>query len=179
MNHETWKPVVGEPYCEVSSHGRVRYQERTITYKDGRSYVKQGAVLRCSVKQGYPAVELKVRGRTCVHTLVAESFIGKRPANARTVNHLDGNKSNNNYKNLEWASYAENNRHARLTRLNRAHGERCGLTKFSDDIVDAIRLLWPTKRFTQKELANLFNMSEGHVYEIVSGKSRSRPTDNT
>jgi hypothetical protein len=127
-------------------------------------------------KQGYPSVNLTLRGRICVHTLVAEAFIGPRPHNARTVNHKDGDKHNNAAENLEWASYAENNRHARLTKLNRQHGENCNLSEFGDDTVDAIRLLWPTSRFTQKELGVLFGMSEGHVYEIVSGKSRRQPT---
>lgn len=147
-----------------------------ITYKDGRTFTRDERTLVTKPKLGYPSVNLTLRGRVCVHTLVAEAFIGPKPSGARTVNHKDGNKHNNAAANLEWASYAENNRHARLTKLNRQHGENCNLSAFSDDAVDAIRLLWPTRRFTQKELGALFNMSENHVYEIVSGKSRRQPT---
>jgi hypothetical protein len=176
MKHEVWKAVVGEPNCEVSSFGRVRYQARVIRYKDGRSYEKAASLLSSKSKQGYPAVSLTLRRYVCVHTLVAEAFLGKKPAWARTVNHLDGDKTNNRSENLEWASYADNNRHARRTQLNRQRGENCNLTSFSDDVVDAIRILWPVGRFTQKELGVLFGMSENHVHEIVANKSRRLPT---
>ncbi|WEL99704.1 MULTISPECIES: HNH endonuclease signature motif containing protein [Delftia] len=176
MNNEVWSLVSGEPTFEVSSLGRVKKLTHRITYKDGRTFIRNERVLNPKPKQGYPAVYLTTRGQVCIHTLVAEAFLGPRPEGARTVNHKDGDKCNNRADNLEWASYAENNRHARLFKLNRQHGERCNLTAFGDDKVDAIRLLWPTRRFTQKELGDLFGMSEGHVYEIVSGKSRRQPT---
>lgn len=180
MSHEAkseyWRLVIGDPLYQVSTHGRVKKIAHTVRYKDGRSYEAAERILDPKPKQGYPAVDLHTRGKTCVHTLVAEAFLGRKPKDARTVNHKDGDKTNNRPENLEWASYAENNRHARLTKLNRQHGERCNLTAFGDDKVDAIRLLWPSQRFTQKELGALFGMSENHVYEIVNGLSRKQPT---
>lgn len=176
MSEEIWKPVVGYGgNYEVSSHGRVKAKARTVRYKDGRSFEKKEHVFAPKPKQGYPSIDLP-GGKVCIHTLVATAFIGRKPDEARTVNHKDGDKTNNHCDNLEWASYAANNRHARLTKLNRQHGEKCNLTEFGDDVVDAIRLIWPTRRFTQAEIARLFCMSVGHVHEIVNGKSRIRPT---
>lgn len=176
MSNEVWLLVAGDPTFEISSLGRVRKLRHRVTYKDGRSFVREEHLLQPKPKQGYPAVNLTVRGRICIHTLVAEAFLGPRPETAHTVNHKDGDKNNNRVENLEWASYGENNRHARLQKLNKQHGENCNLTSFGDDKVDAVRLLWPSRRFTQKELGALFGMSEGHVYEILSGKSRRQPT---
>lgn len=176
MNTEEWRIVIGDNSYLVSSHGRVKRLRHRITYKDGRTFIREERILKSTPKQGYPSVGIKSRGPVCIHTLVAEAFLGPKPKDARTVNHKDGNKSNNNADNLEWASYSENNRHARLTKLNRQHGENCNLTYFGDDVIDAIRILWPTNRFTYKELGALFNMSQIHVYEIVSMKSRTRPT---
>ena len=48
-----------------------------------------------------------------VHRLVAEAFCeNDDPVNKITINHKDGNPSNNSAANLEWASYGENLFHA-------------------------------------------------------------------
>lgn len=44
------------------------------------------------------------------HRLVAEHFIDN-PNDLPVVNHIDGNKLNNNVNNLEWLSYSDNSKH--------------------------------------------------------------------
>jgi len=53
------------------------------------------------------------------HRMVAETYIPNNDPNKNCVNHIDGNKLNNNVNNLEWVTRAENNRHAVYTDLNK------------------------------------------------------------
>lgn len=67
-----------------------------------------------NVGRGYLTVNLCKNGevtRFYIHQLVAQYFL-ENFNNLPTVNHKDGNKHNNYYKNLEWATYSENNQHA-------------------------------------------------------------------
>lgn len=64
--------------------------------------------------KGYLVLKLHKEHRSyCkkVHRLVAEAFI-PNPKNKPQVNHIDGDKTNNYVKNLEWNTNAENNLHA-------------------------------------------------------------------
>jgi hypothetical protein len=54
-----------------------------------------------------------------VHRLVAVAFVPHKNVNDNIVNHIDGNKLNNNSINLEWTTIAVNNKHAYDIGLNK------------------------------------------------------------
>ena len=58
------------------------------------------------------------------HRLVAEYFIDN-PNDYPIVNHIDGNKANNNIENLEWCTYSQNNIHAYKNGLNTSKKKQC------------------------------------------------------
>lgn len=63
---------------------------------------------------GYERVQLMINGKQkkfFVHRLVAEYFVDGM-ADGLVVNHIDGNKLNNNASNLEWCTRSENDLHA-------------------------------------------------------------------
>jgi hypothetical protein len=47
-----------------------------------------------------------------VHRIVAKAWIGLPTADAKEINHIDGDKLNNHVDNLEWCSHSENMAHA-------------------------------------------------------------------
>ena len=104
MTKEIWKPCVGfEGLYEVSNLGNVR----SLNYRNRIGFVHN--LFLSASKQGYLTVHFKNREYK-VHRLVATAFI-PNPENKRCVNHLDGNKQNNNVTNLEWCTHSENTRH--------------------------------------------------------------------
>jgi len=63
---------------------------------------------------GYILVNLRKENiwyKRKVHRLLALSYL-PNPENKCDVNHIDGNKSNNDLSNLEWATRSENMKHA-------------------------------------------------------------------
>lgn len=102
---EEWKPIKGyEGIYEVSNMGRVKSLHRS-----------QGRILKQYTQDnGYVKVNLSKNGThntKRVHRLVATAFI-PNPHNKPEVNHIDGNKENNNVDNLEWCTREYNVRHA-------------------------------------------------------------------
>lgn len=84
---------------------------------NGVVYGRDGRILKPSTPNNYELVNLSCDGKKFgktmqVHRIVAMQFI-PNPENKPTVNHIDGNKRNNKIENLEWATFKEQNIHAR------------------------------------------------------------------
>lgn len=110
-----------EGYYEVSNLGRVRSIDRLTSRKDtGTILTLTGKVLAQSADNcGYRRVRLCINKKNItrkVHRLVAEAFI-ENVCNKPQVNHIDGDKQNNNVSNLEWVTNGENQKHAIETGL--------------------------------------------------------------
>lgn len=99
---------------KVSDDGKIYTLDHSYLRKNGRLDNRKGKQLRPSVdKDGYERVVLTkdgIRKTYSVHKLVALAFI-PNPENKTTINHIDGNKRNNNVLNLEWATEKENQNH--------------------------------------------------------------------
>jgi hypothetical protein len=125
---ENWKQIKGHVgYFEVSDQGRVRSVPRTTEDSVGRKITIGGGIKALNLtNKGYYIVHLWRDGRDdarSVHRLVAEHFLGRSD---KDVNHKDGDRLNNNVRNLEYVSPRENTNHWRKGSLPTGVRERNG-----------------------------------------------------
>lgn len=156
---EHWKPIPGwDQYYEVSSDGYIRR-------------IHTGRILRpCLTHYGYPSVSLRCPGRSqsmVVHRIVTLAFLGKREP-GMTVNHKDGNKTNNRLDNLEYMSLRDNIRHAVKT-LGFSVGSANSQAKLTE--ADAIQIRQLSKSFKGVALAKRFATTPTNICRILKGKA--------
>lgn len=101
---EKWIDIKGyENLYKISNYGRVY------------SYRQNKIMSLKTDSKGYHQISLyknSIRKEFRVHILVATNFIKNNNQDKDIVNHKDGNKKNNYYKNLEWTTHKENIKHA-------------------------------------------------------------------
>lgn len=114
-----------------------------------------------------------LNGKNCrIHRLVAENFIPNK-FNLPCVNHIDGNKLNNDVSNLEWCTQSHNVKHAFLTGLKTPairRGEECPWSKLTWDDVHYIRNNYiPFDRvYGQTSLAKKFGVCQETIRKILN-----------
>lgn len=103
-----------------------------------------------------------------LHRMVAIAHI-PNPMGLPVVNHIDGNKSNNSIANLEWSTYAANNKHAYDSGLKTAKGEKNGQSKLSESDVLEMRRL-SSFGLSNSEIGEKFDIHRTTVGEICRRK---------
>lgn len=89
---EIWKQIPDLPGYSVSNKGRIK--------KDST-----GKIMVQSKNGGYCRITISKH----VHRLVAQAFLGESEDNSKCwVDHIDGNRSNNDVSNLRWVTPSEN-----------------------------------------------------------------------
>ena len=170
MAETTLKRIHRFPKYHVSSMGEI--------FSD---YGRKTKRLKPVIHNGYPSVTLcenKVQRQLSVHRLVLFHFY-RLPLSNETSNHKDGNKQNNNIRNLEWVTQSQNVKHAYqngLRIIDKKHKRRCailGLRKRKLTMIEAenVRNLFASGQYTKTKLALMFNLDRKGIHQIINKKT--------
>lgn len=114
--------------------------------------------------KGYYGIKLHLPDKTkkwiYPHRYVAKYWVDN-PNNFPQVDHLDCNKLNNHYTNLEWVTNQENRNRAVAKSLH-AHGETNGMSKLKEEDVLFIR----QSKLKYKELCEIFSVNMSTISKI-------------
>jgi hypothetical protein len=154
----------------VSSQGNVISDSFMVIPSKGAPYIRPSMYRKQYVgNHGYWAFRFK-NVLYLTHRLVAEAFV--EGDHSLEVNHIDGNKLNCHYTNLEWVSSSQNIKHAwdnglRCVSENTPKGEDQFLAKLTNDAVYEIltNLDKPCRYFAEK-----YNTSLVTVNDVQTGK---------
>lgn len=167
FNGEIWKPYIY--HYDVSNFGRIRNRETSRILKQNK------------IKTGYYACCVSCGGRDNkmlikTHIAVAKLFVDN-PSGLSEVNHIDGNKCNNRYDNLEWCTPSHNVKHAYDTGLiKKTFGEDNIHSKLSLSDVNHIRKVYKPhdKKFGARALARLYGVHHSTIEAIINNKNWNR-----
>ncbi len=95
LDGEIWVNVYQHPGFEVSNYGRFRNKETKVLHQCTKT------------SSGYIRVSIKNQNYA-LHRIVLSSFNPIENLDEWTVDHIDGNRSNNKLSNLRWVSPEEN-----------------------------------------------------------------------
>lgn len=166
---EVWKPIPGyEGLYEASSQGRIRTAEGKTTSSarfDRRVWQQRIMKQKWRKRKGTDKEDARVclwkDGKEKTHLvsrLVAMSFL-PTPFDKLTVNHIDGNPSNNRIDNLEWCTLQENVKHAFDSGLQRNSQKSVVLTSMDGhelrfvSMAEASRYLKKSNGYVSNQLA--------------------------
>jgi hypothetical protein len=121
--------------------------------------------------RGYLVINLSIHNfqkKFKIHRLVADCFLERSLIENYEINHIDGNKYNNFYKNLERVSHAKNMKHASENGLM-VNGEEHCASKLSENDVKEIRYLFSIG-LTDVEVRKIFPIGPGTMSKIRKRK---------
>lgn len=161
---EIWKTVNGFENYEISNYGRLKVNLKFRKYRDYNSRILKPA----PDKDGYFRTCLSSNNQKkmkIIHRLVAEHFI-ENENNYPVVNHINGIKTDNHYKNLEWCTVRHNNIHAIKLGLKKPlKWENHNLVKLK--IKDVLDIRENPDNLYQWQLAMVYNISQTQVSRIL------------
>jgi hypothetical protein len=173
MKNETWKDIIGyEGYYSISNLGRVRCLKKSVRGVISDRIAPKIMVIHFNKFTGYYSVQFGEWGffehqRFPIHRLVATHFVDN-PNNFPEVNHIDGDKGNNHFTNLQWVTREQNIQHGFVTGLiETPKGQNHVCAKLTNEAVLQIF----NSPLGPRELSRKLNLPYSTVAAIRTGAS--------
>jgi hypothetical protein len=168
---EIFKDIKGyEGYYQISNLGNIKSLSRLVDNHSNFKKLLKEKILKASIsKTGYYVIDLKKNNQRKtfkIHRLIALHFI-KKIQYKNFVNHIDGNKLNNEISNLEWCTIKENNIHAERIGLKNDSGINNSRAKLNINDIIFIR----NSNLKLKELSLLFNINQSGISKVKKFKT--------
>lgn len=166
---EIWKDTDVEGY-RVSNLGRVM----SLKQNDVKILKPGETGPQAKIGEGYLVVHIGGRLRKVSH-LVLEAFVGPRPKRMEACHFPDRNRKNNRLDNLRWGSKSENMQDAikhGTMKHQIMYGTKNWNTKYPLSLINKLRRLYKTGKYSQSELAIRFGVSRPYTNHLLNGKYR-------
>lgn len=145
---EQWKIIDFASNYEVSNTGFIRNKTTKYILKGRETF------------NGYLQVSLKIDEKNkfmnkYVHRLVAQFWL-ENINDKKEVNHIDGNKKNNNITNLEWVTAKENSNH-RVNVLNKktTDNRKVGMFDKNNNLIQTFNSIAAAGQYFGKSRVNI------------------------
>lgn len=156
----------------ISDYGRIK----AVDKKKGTEKLIKGSTLKTGHKRLSISLIENKSSNTYIHKFVAENFVEKsikdEEENRNFVDHIDGDKENNHFKNLRWLNQNE------LTEIQRKRGffteekiRKKLPIKMTETKVKLLRKRLKEGKTKKKILARTFNISVAQIKRIESGEN--------
>lgn len=163
MEKEIFKdsPIFPDKYL-VSNYGTIITKETSIKRNPSED------------KDGYFYLTLHNEGEkkfARVHRLVAKAFVvNPFPESYKVTNHINGDKQDNYYKNLEWCDVGHNTRHSYLLGLQEpVRGSNHGRSKFTEEQIHLVCGLLQDAELSYKEISIRTGVSVRTIQSVRAG----------
>lgn len=172
---EIWKDIEGyEGYYQASNKGRTRSLNRIIVEANtGMLRKKKGRVLKNSATRGYNIVGLHKNNKLKMARVCRIVYFSFNPLADKNldINHIDGNKKNDNLENLELVTKSQNMIHAYKIGL-------CTI-KIGKDVHSSkkVKCILTNRIYdTIKDASKDTNYSDSHLSRMLNGEYKNKTT---
>lgn len=157
FEQEIWKDIDNFTNYKISNLGNI-YNKKLK--RNMKTFISQNGYITTNIKIKNHQYHLKN------HKIVAQMFINN-PNNYPCVNHIDGNKLNNKFDNLEWCTYSENMKHAVKNNLYKTKYGKSKINQY--DLNNKFIKIWDSI----KEIEDFYNVSHTAIRYCCIGKMKT------